>query len=99
MKHSGQGRRAAGRVNRGPHGTVSGWASGVLGECVQAVADAQQAKQDEEWATRERARQKLMAEVDAIRQEQIREKQARQLAQLEEEMRYKMQIDKVGGAD
>eukprot|EP00983_Pelagomonas_calceolata_P001333 45093-Pelagomonas_calceolata.AAC.6 len=63
---------------------------------VRAVADAQQRKQDEEWAMRERARQQLMAEVDAIRQEQIRDKQARQLAALEEEMRYKMQIDKVG---
>ena len=63
---------------------------------LQAVADAQQAKQDEEWAMRERARQKLMAEVNSIRQEQIRAKQARQLALLEEEMRYKMQIDKVG---
>ena len=38
-----------------------------------------------------------MAEVDQIRQEQIRDKQAKQLAQMEEEMRYKMQIDKVGG--
>jgi hypothetical protein len=62
---------------------------------VQAAAKAQEAKQDEEWALRERARQKLMAEVDAIRQEQIRERQARSLAQLEEEMRLKMQIDKV----
>ena len=63
--------------------------------CLQAVADMQQVKQDEEWAMRERARQKLMAEVDTIRQEQIRAKQARQLALMEEEMRYKMQIDQV----
>mmetsp|Transcript_9890 Transcript_9890/g.26860 ORF Transcript_9890/g.26860 Transcript_9890/m.26860 type:complete len:479 (+) Transcript_9890:2866-4302(+) len=69
---------------------------GVRDAMIQAVADAQQRKQDEEWAMRERARQQLMAEVDAIRQEQIRDKQARQLAALEEEMRYKMQIDKDG---
>ncbi|KAF5837706.1 hypothetical protein DUNSADRAFT_4016 [Dunaliella salina] len=69
---------------------------GVRDALIQATADAQQRKQDEEWAMRERARQQLMAEVDAIRQEQIRDKQARQLAALEDEMRYKMQIDKDG---
>lgn len=35
----------------------------------------QQAKQDAEWAAREAARKKLMAEVDAIRQQQIAAKQ------------------------
>ncbi|KAL6765783.1 tumor suppressor, Mitostatin-domain-containing protein [Haematococcus lacustris] len=44
---------------------------------VQFMADQQRAKQDAEWAAREAARARLMAEVDEIRQQQIRDKQAR----------------------
>ncbi|GFH29478.1 uncharacterized protein HaLaN_28141, partial [Haematococcus lacustris] len=42
---------------------------------VQFMADQQRAKQDAEWAAREAARARLMAEVDEIRQQQIRDKQ------------------------
>lgn len=38
---------------------------------IQAAADAQQARDDAERAAREAARARLMAEVDAIRQQQI----------------------------
>lgn len=51
---------------------------------IQAVADAQQAKRDAELAAREAARRQLMAEVDAIRQEQIAYKTQRRNAALDE---------------
>jgi hypothetical protein len=41
---------------------------------IQAAADAQQARDDAERAAREAARARLMAEVDAIRQQQIADK-------------------------
>jgi len=50
---------------------------------IQAVADAQQARRDAELAARETARTRLMQEVDAIRQQQILEKQMRMQADQE----------------
>jgi purine nucleoside phosphorylase len=41
---------------------------------IQAAADAQQARDEAERAAREAARARLMAEVDAIRQQQIADK-------------------------
>jgi len=51
---------------------------------IQAMADMQQGKQDAELAARDEARRRLMAEVDAIRQQQIRDKQTRHLLAMEE---------------
>mmetsp|Transcript_13990 Transcript_13990/g.30249 ORF Transcript_13990/g.30249 Transcript_13990/m.30249 type:complete len:484 (+) Transcript_13990:247-1698(+) len=62
---------------------------------IQAVFDEQQARRDAELAAREDARRRLMAEVDAIRQEQIRYKndqRQRELADLEQE-RLQMEFE------
>ncbi|KAG1664182.1 hypothetical protein FOA52_011358 [Chlamydomonas sp. UWO 241] len=50
---------------------------------IQGVANQQQAKRDAELAARDAARARLMAEVDAIRQQQILEKQLRRQGELE----------------
>lgn len=42
---------------------------------IDAINSQQQGKREAEWAAREAARRKLMAEVDQIRQEQIARKQ------------------------
>jgi response regulator of citrate/malate metabolism len=42
-----------------------------LDAMILAAQRVQEGKQDAEWAAREQARRRLMAEVDAIRQQQI----------------------------
>lgn len=51
---------------------------------IDAMAAQQQAKRDAELAARDEARRRLMAEVDAIRQQQIRDKRNRHLLAMEE---------------
>eukprot|EP00798_Chlamydomonas_sp_ICE-L_P002719 gene2719-12592_t len=59
---------------------------------IQAVFDQQQTKRDAELAAREEARRQLMAEVDAIRQEQIAYKNGQRTARLDELEFERMQL-------